>query len=322
MKWWTKFGCFLTGWNYNILRNCTEASQKALKKYTSSLLILMIIWGFIGYCFTERYINAPWWGCVISAVIFIIIIIQIERQIILSVGSNKFTATFRVLIAVIMSLIGASIIDQIIFKDDIEKKLVELRDDDVRKLLPARLLVIDQKLTDLSLSIDSLDKMNILLSEEIAKNPTLTRYSTQSNQVPVTNADGTTEIKTVYSTTQTHIENPRLRQIITNEEVLKQMRQQQEEYTRKKISAEEELRAEISSKTGFLEELKAILSLMEERTEALIFYFIVMLFFIFLELLVLFSKHGDKKSDYDLIIEHQLLVKEDALKELLKNRNQ
>ena len=25
MKWWIKFGCFLTGWNSNILSQCSEA---------------------------------------------------------------------------------------------------------------------------------------------------------------------------------------------------------------------------------------------------------------------------------------------------------
>lgn len=40
MKWWIKFGCFLTGWNSSILSQCSEASFKHLKKYTAALLIL------------------------------------------------------------------------------------------------------------------------------------------------------------------------------------------------------------------------------------------------------------------------------------------
>ena len=56
MKWWIKFGCFLTGWNSSILSQCSEASFKHLKKYTAALLILIIIWVFTGYCFAERYV--------------------------------------------------------------------------------------------------------------------------------------------------------------------------------------------------------------------------------------------------------------------------
>lgn len=41
-----------------------------------------------------------------------------------------------------------------------------------------------------------------------------------------------------------------------------------------------------------------------------------------LELFVVTSKLGDKKCDYDLIVEHQLDIKKAALEELVKNLNQ
>ena len=41
-------------------------------------------------------------------------------------------------------------------------------------------------------------------------------------------------------------------------------------------------------------------------------------FLISLELFVVTSKLGDKKCDYDMIIEHQLNVKTQALEELVK----
>ena len=122
-NWWTKIGCLLTGWNYKILESCTESSRKQLKKYTSAILILVILWAFIGYSFADRYAQTPWWGSLITAIIFVIIIIQIERQIILTVGKNHPLAIFRLVIALIMAIIGSAIIDQIIFKDDIEKKI-------------------------------------------------------------------------------------------------------------------------------------------------------------------------------------------------------
>lgn len=89
MKWWIQLGCFLTGWNREILLQCSEASFKYLKKYTAALLILIVLWGFTGFCFAQRYVHAPLWGCVLSSVIFIVIVIQIERQIILTVGTSK-----------------------------------------------------------------------------------------------------------------------------------------------------------------------------------------------------------------------------------------
>lgn len=81
--WWLKFGCFLTGHNYNILKNCSEASAKSVKKYTSAILIVSILWGFTGYTFCNRYMHLNKWFSLIGAVIMIFIVIQIEKQIIL-----------------------------------------------------------------------------------------------------------------------------------------------------------------------------------------------------------------------------------------------
>ena len=173
MKIWIDFGCFLTGWNSKILSQCSEASYKHLKKYTAALLILIILWGFTGFCFAQRYVGAPLWGCLLSAFIFIIIVIQIERQIILTVGTNRWGACFRVFIAIIMSVLGSAILDQIIFGDDIRRKMIEITDRQVQEQLPMRLNIIDEKLSEIQMEIDSLDRVNMMLNEEIAKKPTI-----------------------------------------------------------------------------------------------------------------------------------------------------
>ena len=171
MNAWLRLGCFLTGWNSKILAQCSEASYKHLKKYTAALLILMILWGFTGFCFAQRYVHAPLWGCILSSVIFITIIVQIERQIILTVGTSKLGVVFRLFIAIIMAFLGSAILDQVIFGEDIKRKMVEITDKQVTELLPVRLKVIDDKLAELQHNIDSLDRMNLVLNDEIAKNP-------------------------------------------------------------------------------------------------------------------------------------------------------
>lgn len=318
MSWWTKFGCFLTGWNSRILAGCSEASYKHLKKYTSALLILILLWAFTGYCFAERYIGAPWWGCALMAIIFVVIIIQIERQIILTVGSNKWLSSFRVFIAIIMALLGSSIIDQIIFGDDIDKKMIEIRDRQVAEQLPMRLKVIDMKLFELQANIDSLDKVNMALNEEIVKNPTITTISTSTTYLQELQPDGSHKEVPQTTVLKTPVQNPRIVQVETNNENLKRLRQQQEDFTLKKMDAEKDLRKELGEHTGFLEELNAMLEIVTTRKEALLFYLVIFAFLISLELFVVTSKLGDKKCDYDLIVEHQLKMKMSALDELAK----
>ena len=321
MSLWLRLGCFLTGWNSKILAQCSEASYKHLKKYTAALLILMILWGFTGFCFAQRYVHAPLWGCVLSSLIFITIIVQIERQIILTVGNNKVGVIFRLFIAIIMAFLGSAILDQVIFGEDIKRKMVEITDKQVTELLPVRLKVIDDKLAELQLEIDSLDKMNLILNDEIAKNPTTKTVSTSTTYKNVLQDDGTYKKIPETTVSTSPVANPRIKQVETNNQNLERLRKQQNEYTIKKMEVENDLREELSTNIGFLEELHAMLELLKTRMEALIFYSIIFLFLVSLELFIVFSKMGDKKCDYDMIVEHQLNVKATALGELVRNMN-
>lgn len=321
MKWWIKFGCFLTGWNSKILSQCSEASYKRLKKYTAALLILIIMWGFTGFCFAQRYVGAPLWGCIVSAFIFIIIVIQIERQIILTVGSNRWGTCFRFFIAIIMSVLGSAVLDQIIFGDDIKRKMVEITDRQVQEQLPMQLNVIDARLRELQIEIDSLDKVNMKLNEEIAKQPTIKTISTSTTYKNERQEDGSYK-KIPETTVSTNpMANPRIKQVEANALNLERLRKQQDDLIQNKMNVENDLRKELSSNVGFLEELRAMIEILSTRIEALIFYLVIFGFLISLELFVVTSKVGDKKCDYDLIVEHQLNIKKAALEELVKNKS-
>lgn len=312
-----KIGCFVTGWNENILKTCTEASYKQLKKYTSAILILVIIWAFIGYTFAGRYVRAPWWGCIIASIIFITIIIQIERQIILTVGKNKKLTTFRMLIAFIMALLGSAITDQIIFKEDIEKKMIQIVDRQVVEQLPARLNVIDKKLQMLQVEIDSLDQKNLMLYDEISKRPTIETVSRIHTDVPLNKEDGTIKYMPQNTVIKNNIDNPKIKEADVNNQHLDVLRKQQEDYTKRKLSVETSLRNELKSKQGFLEELNAIIEILGEKPVALVFYLILFCFLMFLELFVVMSKTSEE-CDYDLIVRHQLEQKKKTLSQLVK----
>jgi len=315
-NWWTKLGCLLTGWNYQILGNCTESSRKQLKKYTSAILILIILWAFIGFSFAERYVRTPWWGSLIVSFIFVIIVIQIERQIILTVGKNNWLGLFRLVIAFIMAIIGSAILDQIIFKEDIEKKMIEIIDRQVNEQLPNRLTIINTKLQELQKEIDSLDRKNLELYAEISKRPTINTVSSSTTHLQVKQEDGTYKTLPQKTISTIPIDNPKIREASINNHHLDVLRKQQEEYTQKKLDAEKVLREELKSKQGFLEELNAIIEILRERPVALAFYMVLFVFLMSLELFVVVSKFGDRRSDYDLVIEHQLDQKKRTLEQL------
>lgn len=117
---WIKFGCFLTGYNYELLKECGEASKKSVKKFTAALVIISLIWAANGYNFSSRYLDSNIIGSLIGSVISVIIIIMIERQIILSVRPKIWLKIFRFVLAFLMALIGSVIIDQILFSKDLD----------------------------------------------------------------------------------------------------------------------------------------------------------------------------------------------------------
>ena len=81
-NWWLKFGCFLIGYNYELLQECGEASRKSVKKYTSAMLIVIIIWIANGYNFATIYVNKDnILAGLFAALICSVIIVQIENLI-------------------------------------------------------------------------------------------------------------------------------------------------------------------------------------------------------------------------------------------------
>ena len=166
MNWWIKFGCKLTGWSSSVLAQCSEASKTQLSKYTSALLILMIVWSITGFCFAQRYIGLPVWGCILVSLVFITIVIMIERQILLALHPTKKLVAFRFVIAIIMAIVGSTIFDQTMFGKDIDKQMADNIEVQTASLTQKRVGIIDNKLQDIHNEIAHLEEKWEKLLEE------------------------------------------------------------------------------------------------------------------------------------------------------------
>ncbi len=316
MNIFTKLGCYLIGWNPVILKDCGEASHRMLKRFISAIIILSIIWGAIGFCFAERYMGIDSIiGKMATSLVFILVIICIERFIILAVGKLGAAGFFRAILAIMMAVLGSAVFDQIIFHQDIEVKMKEVRTEQINKEIPKRMSYLDNDIQRVTSLIDSIGSANISLYEKLAKNPVIvaTDVSTTTRETGK-DADGNPIIDKVNNVTKRNVENPLSGQVKANEEALKIYQEQLDGYQKKKISVADEVREEYEkAPIGFLEELKALISILKEDTAALIFYIFLFGFLLFLELLVVTSKGADSKCDYDLIVEHQLNIKKETL---------
>ncbi len=302
MNWWIKFGCKLTGWNSEILSQCSEASRSQLSKYTSALLILILIWGVTGFCFAQRYIGLPVWACGFVSLFFITIVIMIERQIILTRDKKPSMVIFRGVIALIMAIIGSTIFDQTMFGKDIDKQMTNTIEAQVVDLTKQRVRIIDEKLISLTAEIDSIDKINAGLQADINAEPTIKMKTVTNNQSTVVLPNGQTKTVNNPSVTTTEVPNPKIETLNGNKETAIMLREQEQNWTQKKQNVEEDVRKECRENVGFLEELEAMWTIITTRNLAGAFYLVFFFLLMSLEMFVVASKMGDNDCDYDAAI--------------------
>ena len=302
MSAWNKFGCFLTGWSSETLAQCSQASKSHLSKYTSALLILILIWSVTGFCFAQRYIGLPVWGCILVSLFFIIIVIMIERQIILTASKSASMLIFRIAIAIVMAFVGSTIFDQTMFGKDIDKQMVQNIEVQVADLTKQRVHIVDEKLGSIKMELDSIRNINGLLQEEVNKNPFIIQTSVTNSQNKVLMPNGTFQTVNNPSVTKNEVPNPKMDQIANNEKNITRLQEQEQLWTEKKQGMEEEVRKECKESVGFLEELEAMWTIISTRRLAGLFYIVFFLLLMSLELFVVVSKMVDGECDYDIAI--------------------
>lgn len=312
MNTFNNIGCLLIGWNKDILKECGEASHRQYRKLLSAICIMMVLWGTIGYCFADRYINIESTilkGCV--SLTFMLIVLCVERVIILTVGKARLMTAMRVMLALCMAFLGACIFDQIIFQNDIQQTIHDRREDVIQETTAKRLMVFNSDIQRITHDMDSLSKSTIALGEELAKHPTIksVNVSTIEQAIGVDENGNPKKVRN-RSTEIVNIPNPLTGQLKANNEQIQLYQNQLEQLRQDKKEIAGKVTDEIHSRpVGFIEELEATLKVVSNSWISLVFYIVLFCFLTFLELFVLTIKMGDCKCDYELIVENQLNLK-------------
>ena len=318
MKTLRNIGCFLIGWDKNILKECGEASYRQYRKLLSAICIMMVLWGTIGYCFADRYINIE--SCALKicvAIAFMFIVLCVERVIILTVGKARLMSVMRVLLALCMAVLGSCIFDQIIFRNDIQQAIQEHREDIIGTTITKRLAIYDSDIQRITQEMDSLSKATIALNEELQKRPVIkgTNVSTQEQVVGVDENGKPQKVRTQTVNTVT-LANPLAEQLKANNDQIQIYSGQLEQLRQDKKEVAEKVREEMNQRApGFIEELEATLKVVSQSKVSLAFYIILFCFLTFLELFVLTIKMGENKCDYELIVENQLFLKKSLMEQ-------
>jgi len=306
---WLKIGCFITGYNYVLIKNSSEASAKTVKKFLSAILIVAILWGFIGYTFAQRYLHSGVLGSAIVSLVMIIIVIQIERQIILSVGKNVLVPVFRVLLGIVMAIIGSVIIDQIIFREDVEKGKISNVQTEVNNILPVKTKELDLQIKQIDSSIYLKEAERTAIIDELTKKPFIKSTTSEIRHFQMQrNGNNGDKVDTLVRRTDyalNDVANPKAALLPDIASQITRLRAQKSEKENSKINIRQELETELNAKTGFLDELKILFGILLSSWIAMVVWLMFFLFFICVEVFVLINKFGEERNDYDSIILHQ-----------------
>jgi len=313
--WWLKFGCYLTGFNYNLVKNSSEQSAKNVKKYTSAMLIIVLVWFFIGYSFATRYLHLAQWGGLLGGLLMSFIIIQIERIIILSTKVSAWSSAFRVLLALVMSILGAFIMDQITFKDDIELRKAQVMDQRVKEAVQESEKDIQRQINELDTMIGKANLRYDAVSLELRKNPVIITSYTNSS---VTKDQEGKAINSTQSTNKSVMENPKKLEMEQLHKQIETLQNKKFELAQSITTLKERKEKELKASTGFLDELNLLHDVVTSSRIGLFVYLLFLLFFLAIELFVLVMKLTDKESDYDKLLQHQTQIRVQMLDKLGK----
>ncbi len=297
---WIKIGCYLTGYNYRLLKESGEASKKSLKKYTSALLIISIIWAANGFNFAKRYLDSNLFGSILASIIMVIIIIQIERQIILSVRPKLILKSFRTILAILMAIIGSVIIDQILFNKDLDelKKDNETHNKTLQSQFNSSNLTDSLEIEFKKEQISNIDSISTLLTTQMIKIGG-NRQTKQSITDSLKNKKEN-EVKIDVTPLQRNLLLLDSSKTIINAEITQIKKEQQKRFEDFQKNKKPVL-------SGFFGEIKLLIDFINiQGTLTLVIYIFWLIFFFTLEILVLVAKISDDGNDYEKRVEYEL----------------
>lgn len=308
-----KFCCLLTGMNYKLMSKCSAQSVNNAKKYTGALLIIMLVWFFIGYSFAERYLKLGVLGSLVGGLLMMFIILQIERIIILSQNISIWGKSFRVLLAVVMAILGAMILDQITFKDDINLRRAEKLDERVNEAVIQSEKDLRQQISDIEPILNKSNLRLVEISEELQERPVIvTNYTTSS----VTRDSLGNSVQSTSQRNTAVMENPLKVEFDFLQNQIKELNDKKFSLLNSITDLKKTKEEELKNATGFLQELDLLKEVVWSSGMAMFVYFLFLFFFLALELFILVMKLTDIETDYDKLIQHQVDINIKMLGEL------
>ena len=328
---WTKLKCLLIGFDYDLISDSSIKSKKLLTQYFSAILILIIVWFFVGFQLIREYVNGDdLWLSLGTGFTCTIIVIMVERQIILSQSVNFFQKSVRIFLGVVMAFIGATVIDAALFRNDIEIKKKIYNKEKINKRVQIRINELEKQYTskedEKTKVLLNLEKITSKIAKKGSKIKTFTSsYKSYPKKDSIGNQMfdllGKPITYRVYDRQTILVDNPEMLTADRLRSELNRINQLLETNSQKKFDLRELVIKEVNSEKGIIEDLVILKELLMEDIVGIIFYLAFFSFFLMIEMLVILSKLSASKQTFDYYekIKYQEELSMLKLKRLMKN---
>ena len=328
---WTRLKCLLIGFDYDLLSSCTIQSKKLLTKYFSAIFIIIIIWFFIGFQMVREYIDPDNISLsIVFGLVFVTIIVMVERQIILSSSVSLGQLIFRTGLGLVMAVLGATIIDSALFKNDIEIKKQLYNKDEINQRYSLRTDELEKDIIK-----HEKEKEEEIIKLEYIEN----RIASRGNKIQAITKSYKTEIvrdafgnpkldslgrpitQRLDDIQSSLTDNPEIATAISKREIIAKLTRKIDSISVKKNDLKEIIIKEVNEEKGIIRDLVILKDLLLEERVGMLFYIFWFIFFLMIEMLVLVSKYSERNNtcDYYEKIKYQEEISALKLKRLLKN---
>ena len=279
MKNWAYF---LLGEDRKNLEGHGPESTKKIKILALVVLLPALIWLVLGYSFGSNFLHLGLMSSIICGSVAAVIILIVDRIVIMASTSSRLVKASRILLALMVAIIGAIIVDHIVFEEDIRMTMEEIKmekvDSRMKKIDGSYLLQLDAYESRIEqLSEIAIERQNDYLKEADGSGGTGTRGV---REVALAKYD-------VWKDVQSEVEGVQAER----KGLLETIKAEKLEATRN-----EDL---IFSHSALLTQIKAMFIFLKSNPIALVLWIPISLIMFLLEILPLILKAGMEETAYE-----------------------
>lgn len=310
--YWMKFGCFLCGYNYDLVQRSSERIRIIVKRNLSALLMVIPLWAYIGFYLSTEYLKTSNGTGAIVSIVCVFIIIQFERIIILTDKRKGFLKTFlfRLAIGLCIAFIGAVIIDQKLFHEDIqiEKQLA----DNTKRIDEATQTERDSITKLIYLNEKKIQSSNEIIKSLINEEAVINVLNNET----ILKKDSVRGEYYVQLQNNKSYNNPKLESLETHNKLVNDLTAINIELNKKRDTLLADGQKKYKSKKGIIDELELLHKVVTKSWIGIVVYLSFFFLFLGIELFVLLNKASEEDNDYEELIRFQERIRKHQLQNL------